>query len=93
MWWSLYCNSTIESKSFFYVTLRSRDPKKIQRLFGSYSQQVRTIIKELIQIAYFLRGSSQYHDLYNTTYIERELMTEFIEARLKQESTKPFPVY
>lgn len=40
-----------------------------------------------------MRGSIQYDDLLRRTYAERQLMSEFIEERLKIEGKKPYPTY
>jgi hypothetical protein len=40
-----------------------------------------------------MRGAIQYEDVLTTTYAERQIMSEFIEGRLKSESKRHSPVY
>ncbi len=47
------------------------------------------IVDEAVELTYFMRGAVQYHDMYETTYHERQRMTKFIEKRLKDEAAKP----
>jgi hypothetical protein len=51
------------------------------------------IIKSIIQLVYFMRGSIQYNDMMNMSHIERSLVGEFIETRISNESQKMYPVY
>lgn len=44
---------------------------------------------EAIDLVYFMRGSIQYFDMYETTYHERQRMAMFIDKRLKDEGEKP----
>jgi len=53
----------------------------------------RRIIKSIVQLAYFMRGSVQYHHLMNMSLVEREIINEFIEERLEAEGKKMYPVY
>lgn len=62
-------------------------------MFAQYRGEVRAIINNVIQLVYFMRGSIQYDDMMNRTYVEREMMSEFIESRLKVESKRMSPVY
>ncbi len=47
------------------------------------------LVDEIIQLTYFMRGAIQYHDMYETTYHERQRISKFIEERLKDEGAKP----
>jgi len=47
------------------------------------------IVDEAVELVYFMRGSIQYHDIYETTYHERQRVSAFIEKRLKDEASKP----
>lgn len=58
------------------------------------TQEVESLINELIQITYFMRGGVQYEDLlYMRSAVERSLMTEFITKRLEVEKEKMHPIY
>lgn len=47
------------------------------------------LVDEIVQLVYFMRGAIQYHDMYETTYHERQRIGKFIEERLKDEGAKP----
>lgn len=47
------------------------------------------IVDEAIELTYFMRGSIQYFDMLETTYPERQRISNFIEKRLKDEGAKP----
>lgn len=47
------------------------------------------IVDEAIELSWWMRGSLQYHDMYETTYHERQRISVFIEKRLKEEGAKP----
>ena len=47
------------------------------------------LIDSIINVVYFMRGSIDYFDFYELTYIERERISKFLDERLKSESKKP----
>jgi len=47
------------------------------------------LVDEIVNLVYFMRGAIQYHDMYETTYHERQRIAKFIEERLKDEGAKP----
>jgi len=51
--------------------------------------QASTIIDNAIETAYYMRGSLQYFDYFELTYIERQKIGKFLEKRFKDESKKP----
>lgn len=51
------------------------------------------LIKGVIQLVYFMRGAIQYQEMMQMSYIEREMVGDFIEKRLEDESKKMNPVY
>jgi len=53
----------------------------------------RTLVKSVVQLVYFMRGSIQYDDMMFRTPGEREVMEEFIEERFETEKKNPHPVY
>lgn len=52
-----------------------------------------SLIKGLIELVYFMRGSIQYTEMLNRTPGERALMKEFVSTRLEVEQKKMYPVY
>ena len=62
-------------------------------MFTRFRTDVRETIKSVIQLVYFMRGSVSYKDMMHMTYVERELIDEFVSERLEQESKRMYPVY
>lgn len=75
------------------MTLRCGSPDDIVDMFNRMRIESRGIIKDIISLVYFMRGSIQYEDMLLRTPIERELISEFISERIEIESTHPHPVY
>jgi len=51
------------------------------------------LIENVIELVYFMRGSIQYDDMMYRTPGERDLISDFIERRLKVESKREHPNY
>lgn len=62
-------------------------------MFGRMSRERKRIIKSVIQLTYFMRGSIQYKDMLNMSLVERQEVSDFIEKRLEDESKKMYPIY
>ena len=62
-------------------------------MFTALKRSTETIIDNVIQIAYYMRGSVQYDSLMWKTPGERERMTKFIAERLKEQSKSLSPVF
>lgn len=62
-------------------------------MFTSLKQSTERIIENIIEIAYYMRGSIQYDSLMWKTPGERELMIKFISKRLQEQSKSMAPVY
>ena len=62
-------------------------------MFEFMRTEVRSLIKHVINIVYFMRGSIQYEDMMRRTPGERQLFEEFISERLEVEKDNPFPNY
>lgn len=75
------------------MTLQSGTTQEIQIMFSRLQREAREIIKSCIRIAYFMRGAVQYDSLMEKTFVERQMMSEFIEERLEIEVKNPHPIY
>ena len=51
------------------------------------------LIRSVIELVYFMRGSVQYDDMMWRTPFERDMFAEFIKDRMEKEAKKDFPVY
>lgn len=75
------------------MTLKSGNQSNIVKMFNTYKQDINDIVKSVIKLVYFMRGSVSYNEMMNMSYMERSLISEFISERLEQESKRPNPVY
>jgi hypothetical protein len=62
-------------------------------MFHQMGRERKRLIKSIVQLVYFMRGSIQYRDMMDMSLIERDIINEFIESRLESESKKMYPVY
>lgn len=53
----------------------------------------RRIIRSIHELCWFSRGYLQYHDAFELTAVERQIMSDMFQERLEAEKDKPFPVY
>lgn len=76
------------------MTLKTGSAEDIQKLFSRLSSESQQIIKNVVQITYFMRGGVSYnYVLQEMCFAERQLMSEFLEKRMEIESNSPHPVY
>jgi len=75
------------------MTLKVGTPEQIKTMFTTMTNSSRALIKSVIELVYFMRGSIQYDDMMWRTPFERDMFAEFIRGRLERESKKDFPVY
>jgi hypothetical protein len=73
--------------------LKSGTPQDIRSMFDNMGRERKRLVKSVIQLVYFMRGSVQYDHMMNMSLIEREMISEFIENRLEVEGKKMYPVY
>ena len=62
-------------------------------MFDMLNRSARTLIKSVIELVYFMRGSIQYDDMMWRTPLERELIAEFLKDRFEKEAKRDFPNY
>lgn len=62
-------------------------------MFQRMNQERTRILKSIVQLVYFMRGSIQYRDMLDMSLVERETVSDFIEKRLDAESKKTYPIY
>ncbi len=54
----------------------------------------KTLIRNVTQLIYFMRGSVSYDKaMYAMSYIEREIIMDYISSRLTEEAKSMHPVY
>jgi len=62
-------------------------------MFAQFTREVRDLVKTAISLSYFMRGGLQYHDAYDLTPVERDIMNDFVSDRIEQELKSPHPNY
>ena len=63
-------------------------------MFLTLQDEAKMIIRNVIDLAYFMRGAMTYESILLTmSYAERQLVADFLKERLEQESKSPHPVY
>lgn len=62
-------------------------------MFRDMNNVVDKTIAAIIQLVYYMRGSIQYRDMMDMTYIERQQVSIFVSERLEAESKKMYPQY
>lgn len=73
--------------------LKRGDPVEIRNMFNRMRTEVRSLLKEVISLVYFMRGAIQYDDMIMRSPVERELIGEFINDRFEHEKNNPHPIY
>lgn len=69
-------------------------PEDIKRLYNQMNNETKTLIRNVTQLIYFMRGSVSYDKaMYAMTYVEREIIMDYISDRLKEEAKSTHPVY
>ena len=76
------------------MTRKTGDADAINDMYSKLNREVKVIIENSIQLAYFMRGAMLYNDIiYSMSFIERDMAMDFIQKRLEQEKDNPHPVY
>jgi len=92
--WRTSCRAdSPESAEFFYTTLRSGNPELIANLFKGLEGEVNGLLREVVELAYFMRGAITYDQMLERSFIERHAISEFLATRLEAESAKVSPNY
>jgi hypothetical protein len=73
--------------------IMSGDLKKISTMINSMGLEVRSLLKQAIEVAWFSRGSIQYETALAMSPLERDLVIEFVNDRLEAQKKSPHPVY
>ena len=62
-------------------------------MFKVLDKGVKDLVEGCVTLAYYMRGAISYDDLMWRTPFERQVISEFLEKRLEQQSKSPYPVY
>lgn len=75
------------------MTLRSRDPQEISALFQRLADDIDSIVNEVIELCYYMRGAVSYEEMMRRTPGERQRISSFIVKRLESQAKSMHPVY
>lgn len=73
--------------------LKTGSQQQVSEMFDTLSRGARNIIKEAINLTYFMRGAITYTELMHMTPGERALVSEFLNDRMESESRRAVPIY
>lgn len=62
-------------------------------MFSGYQGDVRRLLKHITELVYYMRGSIPYDSMMQKSFVEREIIGDFIKKRLEIESKRPFPQF
>lgn len=75
------------------MMLRSRDPQKISQMIRRLKKEAENIIRDLVEITWFMRGGIQYFDAYELVPQERDAIKDFIKENLENQKKSPNPQF
>lgn len=61
-------------------------------MLNLFNKEGKSILNTIINLTYYMRGSIQYDRIMNMTYVERQMISEFIEKRIDMQSKTPYPI-
>lgn len=76
--------------------IASKNPKVIDLIIKAFAQQNENLVKYLLRLQYYFRGSLSRDDVWAMSYAEREIATEFLNDRFKEAGDfmkKQIPVF
>lgn len=73
--------------------IMSGDSSRIAEMINSLALDVRSLLKQAIEIAWYSRGSIQYETALAMSPLERDIAIEFVNNRLELQKKSPNPVY
>lgn len=62
-------------------------------MINSMAMDVRNLLKQAVEIAWFSRGSIQYETALSMSPLERDIAVEFVNNRLEAQKKNPNPIY
>jgi hypothetical protein len=73
--------------------IMSGDSSRIAEMINSLALDVRSLLKQAVEIAWYSRGSIQYETALAMSPLERDIAIEFVNNRLELQKKSPNPVY
>lgn len=82
-----------EPTSFFYLTLKTGDAEAIRKMFARLRADAKAMLKEAVELSWYMRGSIQYDKFFDMTPMERDAVKDFITSHMENVKDHAFPVY
>lgn len=73
--------------------LKSGDQARYIEYVERLQHEVKQLVKGIVSMVYFMRGSISYHEMMNMSAGERDIVSDFLDDRLESEKKNPYPVY
>lgn len=73
--------------------LRQGKPAEIKEMIDRMQSESRALIKSLVNLVYFMRGSISYDQMMWMTFAEREVVKDFLDERFEIEKNRTNPIY
>lgn len=73
--------------------IRRNNQEEIGIVINQFAKQTRNLVKSCVELIYYMRGAVTYNEVMNMSAAERDLLSEFINERLKEASKMSFPVF
>ncbi len=73
--------------------IMSGDTSRIAEMINSMAVDVRNLLKQAVEVAWYSRGSIQYGTALGMSPLERDIAIEFVNNRLEAQKKNPNPVY
>jgi hypothetical protein len=73
--------------------IMSGDSSRISEMINSLGLDVRNLLKQAVQLAWFSRGSIQYGTALGMSPLERDIAIEFVNQNIEDQKKNPNPVY
>jgi len=73
--------------------IMSGDTSRIAEMINSMATDVRNLLKQAFEIAWYSRGSIQYETALGMSPLERDIAITFVNDRLEMQKKNPHPVY
>ena len=73
--------------------IMSGDSSRIADMINALGIDVRNLLKQAVEIAWFSRGSIQYETALGMSPLERDIAIEFVNGRLEAQKKNPNPIY
>jgi hypothetical protein len=62
-------------------------------MMSQLQSEAESLIKSVISLVYFMRGSISYHEMMEMTPYEMSVVSSFLDERLTQETKRDHPNY